>query len=83
MEDKLEVMRGNEGEDPYNIKKMEEQVAETAQMLPNAKTRIESALEDLKNMMSENETNDELKATEDWKVAEQTLAEAMAFVETI
>ena len=52
-------------------------------MLPNAKSRIESALEDLKNIMSENETNDELKATEDWKTAEQTLAEASAFVEGI
>lgn len=83
MEDKLEVMRANEAEDPYNIKKMEEQVAETAQMLPNAKIRIESALEDLKNLMSENEENEELKAGEDWKAAEQTLAEAMAFVETI
>lgn len=35
-------------------------------MLPNTKTRIQNALEDLKNLMSENEDNDELKATEDW-----------------
>lgn len=52
-------------------------------MLPNSKTRIENALEDLKNFMSEQEENEELKATEDWQVAEQTLAEVTAFVETI
>ena len=43
---------------------------ETAQMLPNSKTRIENAIEDLKNFMSEHEENDELKVTEDWQVAE-------------
>ena len=52
-------------------------------MLPNSKTRIETALEDLQNFMSEHEENEELKATEDWITAEQTLAEASAFVETI
>ncbi len=52
-------------------------------MLPNTKLRIESALEDLKMLMSANEENEELKASEDWKAAEQTLAEASAFVETI
>ena len=62
---------------------MEEQVAETAQMLPNTKTRVESALEELNSLMSQHESNDELKATEDWKAAEITLAEATAFVETI
>ena len=39
-------------------------------MLPNSKTRIENAIEDLKNFMSEHEENDELKVTEDWQVAE-------------
>jgi hypothetical protein len=39
-------------------------------MLPNTKTRIEAALEDLKNLMSEHEENDELKAGDDWKVSE-------------
>lgn len=52
-------------------------------MLPNTKTRIGSAIEDLKNFMSENEENEELIAGEDWITAEQTLAEATAFVETI
>jgi hypothetical protein len=52
-------------------------------MLPNTKTRIQGALEDLKNVMCENELNEELKTTEDWKVADQTLAEVTAFIETI
>lgn len=52
-------------------------------MLPNTKVRIENAMEDLKSFMSEHEENDELKATEDWITAEQTLAEVTAFVETI
>ncbi len=33
--------------------------------------------------MSENEENDALKELEDWQTAEQTLAEATAFIETI
>jgi hypothetical protein len=83
LEEKLEQLKAKEGEDPYNIKKLEEQWAETAQMLPNAKMRIESSLEDLKILMSGNEDCEELVATEDWKAAEATLAEATAFVETI
>jgi hypothetical protein len=62
---------------------MEEQVSETAQMLPNTKTRIQSALEELKNLLTDAGDNEELVATEDWKVAEQTLAEVTAFIETI
>jgi len=39
-------------------------------MLPNTKTRIENALEELKNFMSEHDENEEIKATEDWQTAE-------------
>lgn len=46
LEDKLEVLKANNA-DEHDIKKMAEQVSETAQMLPNVKTRIEGALEDL------------------------------------
>ena len=52
-------------------------------MLPNTKTRIETALEDLKNLMSEYDENEELKTAEEWISGEQTLAEVLAFVETI
>ena len=82
-EEKLEALKAKEGVDPYDIKKMEEQCAETAQMLPNTKVRIESAIEDLKMYMSTYEDNQSFNTTEDWKAAEQTLAEACAFVETI
>ena len=84
MEEKLEVLKAQgDTQDPIAIRKVEEQWAETAQMLPNTKMRIEGALEDLKMLMSANEDQEEMKATEDWKAAEQTLAEATAFVETI
>lgn len=53
------------------------------QMLPNCKTRIESAIEDLKTFMSENEENESLKTSEDWQTAEAALAESTAFFETI
>ena len=82
LEEKLEKLK-TEGAEEINKKKMEEQIAETAQMLPNTKTRLLSALEDLQNFLGENDSNEELKATEDWKTAEQTLAEVTAFVETI
>ena len=81
LEEKLEALK--DGGDETAIKKMNEQILETAQMLPNSKARIENALEELKNFMSENEENDELKSTEDWQTAEATLAEVMAFIETI
>ena len=62
---------------------MEEQVSETAQMLPNSKTRIHNAIEDLTALLNENDINEELKTSEEWKVAEQILAEVTNFVETI
>ena len=52
-------------------------------MLPNSKVRIENALEDLKNFMSEQEENQELRASEDWQAAENAIAEISAFVESI
>ena len=39
-------------------------------MVPNCKTRIQSALEDLENLMGDLDENAELKETEDWKTAE-------------
>lgn len=69
--------------DETDIKKMNEQILETAQMLPNSKVRIENALEDLKNFMSENEDNEELRASEDWQLAEGTIAEISTFIESI
>jgi hypothetical protein len=72
-----------ENAEETDIKKMKEQVFETAQMLPICKTKIETAIEDLTTFMSENEENDPLKEGDDWKVAEQVLAEVTAFNETI
>ena len=56
LEQKLEQLK-EQNADEIDIKKMNEQILETAQMLPNSKVRIENALEDLKNFMSEHEEN--------------------------
>ena len=62
---------------------MKDQIAETVQLLPSCKTKIENAIEDLQNFLSQNDENDEVKELEEWKLAEQTLAEVSAFAETI
>lgn len=82
LKDKLKVLQDTNAE-AREINKQKDLLEETAQMLPNTKMRIESALEVLKNFLSELDQNDALKETEDWQTAEKTLAEATAFVETI
>ena len=59
----MDKIKAESPDDEIAIKKMSEQVFETTQMLPNTKTRIETALEDLKSFLSEHEENDDLKAT--------------------
>lgn len=78
----METLKSNEA-DESEIKKVEGLVAETAQMVPNCKTRIESALQDLENLLADLDDNAELKETEDWQTAEQLLAEVKAFAETM
>lgn len=39
-------------------------------MLPNCKNKIEGCIEELKNLMSEHEEEEELKQGEEWKIAE-------------
>ena len=74
-------MKAQEAEE-HDIKKMQEQVAETAQIIPTCRVKIEGCLEDLKNFMTDHEEDNEMKEAEEWKLAEQTLAEVTAFVET-
>lgn len=64
--DKLKSDNAEESE----IKKMEGLVAETAQMVPNCKTRVQASLDDLENLLTDLDDNAELKETEDWKTAE-------------
>ena len=52
-------------------------------MLPNSKTRIENALEELQGLMSEHEGNEEIEAAEEWTVAKAQVEESAAFAETI
>ena len=82
LEEKLEKLK-KDGADETDQKKMQDLIAETAQMIPNCKTRIQGALEDLENLMQDLDDNAELKETEDWKTAEQLLAEVKAFAETM
>lgn len=82
LEEKLEQLKAAEAS-PHDIKKMEDQIAETAQMLPNAKSRIEIAVEDLQSFMGDIEETEETAATEEWKDAQQSLASAVAFAQTI
>lgn len=53
------------------------------QMLPNCQSRINVAAEDVRNVLDENDANEELKQTEEWQLANSTLNEALAFLETI
>lgn len=45
--------------------------------------KINAAAEEVRILLDENEPNDELKQTEDWQLANTTLNDAMAFLETI
>lgn len=80
--EKLEKLKADEAEEGL-IRRAEEGVAETMQMLPNCQSRINVAAEDVRNVLDENEANDELKQTEEWQLANSTLNEALAFLETI
>ena len=66
----------DQGESDYTIKKQEEVLQETISMLPNTRKRLGEALEDARNFMKENDTNQELTSTEDWTQAEQHVATA-------
>lgn len=52
-------------------------------MLPMCQSKISGNVEDVRNLLDENDQNEELKQLEDWQVANSTLNEALAFLETI
>ncbi len=60
LQEKLEKLKAEEAEEGL-IRRAEESVAETIQMLPNCQAKINTAVEDFKNFLEENDTNDELK----------------------
>eukprot|EP00355_Strombidium_rassoulzadegani_P008252 CAMPEP_0168615386 /NCGR_PEP_ID=MMETSP0449_2-20121227/4478_1 /TAXON_ID=1082188 /ORGANISM="Strombidium rassoulzadegani, Strain ras09" /LENGTH=68 /DNA_ID=CAMNT_0008656125 /DNA_START=158 /DNA_END=364 /DNA_ORIENTATION=+ len=64
-----------EGKEEHDIKKMQEQVAETSETLATCKPRIEAALDDLENLVAtyaeeEGEQLEALKETEEWGAQE-------------
>lgn len=75
-------MKADEAEEGL-IRRAEESVAETMQMLPITHSKINAAVEDVRNLLDENESNEEFKQTEEWQLANSTLNEALAFLETI
>ena len=78
-----------EGKDEYDIKKMQEQVTETAETLATCKPRIEAAIDDLENVLAtfeelpDGEPKTLLKEAPEWSQAEAAIAEAKAFVDAI
>ena len=68
LQEKLEKLKAEEAEEGL-IRRAEESVAETIQMLPNCQAKINTAVEDFKNFLEENDSNEELKQTEEWQVA--------------
>jgi len=75
-------MKADEAEEGL-IRRAEESVAETMQMLPICHSKINAVVEDVRNLLDENESNEELKQAEEWQLANSTLNEALAFLETI
>lgn len=86
LNDKLQKMI-EEGKDEYDIKKMQEQVAETSQTLATCKPRIQNALDDLENLkatydeLPDGETKQALMEVPEWAASETAIAEAKAFLE--
>ena len=78
-----------EGKDEYDIKKLQEQVTETAETLATCKPRIEAAIDDLENVLAtfeelpDGEPKTLLKEAPEWSQAEAAIAEAKAFVDAI
>lgn len=83
LEEKLEKIKAQEDVEEGIVRRAEEGLAETVQMLPNCKTRIMAALSEVEGLIEQNAANEELVQHEDWATANATLAEATAFVETI
>ena len=58
-------------------------MAETLEMLPNTKLRIESSLEDMKTYMEELEDNEEITELIEWTDAKTQVETSEKFLEEI
>ena len=69
LELKVETLKATEGTEEGIISRAESEVAETSTVLVGTWTRIETALEDLKSLMSQYDGADEVTQGEDWITA--------------
>uniref|UniRef100_A0A7S3THD9 Tubulin-specific chaperone A n=1 Tax=Strombidinopsis acuminata TaxID=141414 RepID=A0A7S3THD9_9SPIT len=89
LEEKLEKLKQQEEVDESKVKYAETELAETIQMLPNCKTRVEGAIEALESFMAtisaeaENEPNKKAMESEDWTKADDALKQVKEWFETI
>ena len=73
--DRIIKLRDTDPND-YAIRKQEEVLAETISMVPNTRKRLQDALEDLCNFMKENDTEQTLTVSEEWREAENIIGKA-------
>ena len=81
-EAKIADMR-DKGADEYDIKKQEEGLTETMNMLPDCKSRIQKALDDLQALYEDIGENEEFKATEECSTGEGLMAEVRDFLASL
>jgi len=73
--DRIEKLRDNGGDD-HDIRKQEEVLQETIAMVPNTRKRLRDGLEELMNFMKDNDTVEELVASEEWVEANTIVSKA-------
>eukprot|EP01114_Cavostelium_apophysatum_P006109 TRINITY_DN17340_c0_g1_i1.p1 TRINITY_DN17340_c0_g1~~TRINITY_DN17340_c0_g1_i1.p1 ORF type:complete len:118 (-),score=36.29 TRINITY_DN17340_c0_g1_i1:107-433(-) len=70
--EKIQKMKA-EGADPYDIKKQEEVLADTQQMFPDTKKRLDSTLQDLAEHVKLCSGQSQIVGTEDWNAAQELI----------
>ena len=78
-----------DGKDEHDIKQMQNAVTETSETLATCPPRVQTALDDLENLIAtyneqeDGPLKDALKQTEEWTAAEVQVAEAKGFLEAL
>ena len=84
LEEKIEKMKAD-GAEEGNIKRVEQDLADTIAMLPNLKTKIEEAVGALEEVIGTTEeeafaTAEWKEATAEWAKAQETIKEANEYI---
>uniref|UniRef100_A0A7S1N056 Tubulin-specific chaperone A n=1 Tax=Phaeocystis cordata TaxID=118079 RepID=A0A7S1N056_9EUKA len=69
---RVEDMRAS-GADTYDIRQAERVADESAMMIPDCKGRFDAAFSDLEKLVDAEKANDEIKDTEEYKLAVEAL----------